>query len=72
MGKFEVAKGNLGFFQSGMVQQSKRSDGCGDVFCWVTVLLASSDWVQRLQICPEKNRRSWNRSADVPEVAVAA
>lgn len=33
MGKFEVAKGNLDFFQSGVSQQSKRSDGCGDVFC---------------------------------------
>lgn len=25
-------RGNLGYFQSGVSQQSKRSDGCGDVF----------------------------------------
>lgn len=35
-------EGNLGFFRSRVSQQSKRSDGCGDVFCRFAVLLASS------------------------------
>lgn len=33
MGEFEVARGNMGSFQSRESHQSKRSDGCGDVFC---------------------------------------